>query len=140
MLCKEKGEISLFLKLLLLFTLGPILEIYVLIEIGRFIGTVETIFVVIATGIIGAYLARSQGAGTLRRLKEELSFGEIPQEEILNGISILIGGILLVTPGLISDAVGFFLIIPQTRVPIKNYAKRKIKKMIEEGSINIWRR
>lgn len=130
----------MFIKLLLLFTLGPLLEIFLLIEVGKVIGTIETIFLVIITGIIGAALARSQGAGTFKRLKEELNSGGIPGEEILNGISILIGGALLITPGLLSDAIGFILIIPQTRTPIKIYAKRKIKRLIEEGRLKTWRR
>ncbi len=128
----------MFFKLLLLFTLGPLLEIYLLIEVGRIIGTMETILLIVFTGVVGAAMARSQGTIILRRLKRNLSEGEMPGEEILNGLCVLLGGALLVTPGLVSDLVGFMLIIPYFRQPVKIYIKNKLKRMLQEGNVRIW--
>ncbi len=128
----------MFFKLLLLFTLGPLLEIYLLIEVGKIIGTVETILLIVFTGVVGAAMARSQGTIILRRLKRNLSEGEMPGEEILNGLCVLLGGALLVTPGLVSDLFGFMLIIPDLRHPLKIYIKNKLKRMLQEGNIRIW--
>ncbi len=128
----------MFFKLLLLFTLGPLLEIYLLIEVGRIIGTMETILLIIFTGVVGAAMARSQGTIILKRLKRNLSEGEMPGEEILNGLCVLLGGALLVTPGLVSDLCGFILIIPYFRQLVKKYIKSKLKRMLQEGNVRIW--
>lgn len=128
----------MFFKLLLLFTLGPILEIYVLIEIGKLIGTLETVALVVLTGIAGAALAKTQGFIILQNIRRELARGDLPGDELLNGLCVLIGGAFLITPGLISDTLGFLLILPVTREVIKVFLKRKIERMLRDGTFRIW--
>lgn len=131
---------NIFLRLLLLFTLIPLLELALLIEVGRHIGTLFTIGLVIFTGIVGALLAKSQGLAVLKRISEEFSEGRLPADELFDGLFILVGGALLLTPGLLTDTLGFTLILPPTRTLIKAWVKRKARRMIEGGRIRIyWR-
>ncbi len=126
-------------KFLLLFTIIPLLELFLLIEVGRVIGTVPTIFIVGGTGFFGVLLARMQGMYTIYRFRSELSRGVLPAEEMFNGACVLVGSAFLLTPGLITDVLGFALLIPHTRFFIKKFAQKKINKMIANGDIRIWR-
>ncbi len=128
----------MFFKLLLLFTLGPLLEIYVLIEIGKRIGTLETILLVVVTGIVGAALAKTQGFLILHRIQRELSQGGLPGNELLNGLCVLVGGVFFITPGILSDIVGIVLLVPATRVFVKRYLRYKMERMSAEGTFRIW--
>jgi UPF0716 protein FxsA len=121
--------------LILLFTLVPIIELALLIKIGQYIGVFATLSIVIITGVLGAILAREQGLRTLKKIETEINSGVMPSEEILDGIMILCGGILLLTPGLITDMVGFLTLIPFTRSLIKKGLKKKIQKIVNEGRV-----
>ena len=114
-------------KLFLAFTLIPITEIYLLIKVGNQIGAAKTILIVIATGFSGAYLARLQGLQTMLRVRLSMQEGRLPTEEILDAALIFIAGVVLLTPGFITDAAGLFLLIPETR----NFAKRFIRRRLE---------
>lgn len=130
----------MFTKLLLLFTLGPLLELYLLIEVGRAIGTWPTVLLVISTGFFGVMLARAEGFLVLRRIGDNLRCGEVPGDELLNGVLILIGAAFLLTPGLISDTAGFLLLIPGSRTRVKHFIRRKLKKALDDGTMRIfWR-
>lgn len=130
----------MFVKLLLLFTIVPIVELIVLIKLSQVTNLWFTIGVILVTGIVGAYLAKSQGSGIFRRIKMELSRGGIPGDELINGAFVLVGGAMLLTPGLLTDAMGFIFVMPYTRRLIKIWGKRKLKAMIEGGRFNIyWR-
>jgi len=106
----------MLLKLFLLFTIIPIAEIYLLIKIGEKIGMLNTIIIVVLTGIIGASFAKSQGGMIIGKIKNDLSQGIMPGREILEGALILAGGIMLITPGIMTDIFGFSLIFPITRI------------------------
>lgn len=127
------------IKLLLLFTLVPLLELFVLIEVGKRIGAAPTIFIVAVTGFTGVFLARAQGFYTLFRFRNALERGSFPTQEIFDGACILVGAAFLLTPGLLTDALGFSLLIPQTRFYIKKYLQKIIEKMIIKGEIRIRR-
>ena len=129
----------MFIKLLILFTFVPVLEIYVLIEAGRQIGAIPTIALVILTGIAGAFLARSQGFQLLVRIQSDLQAGRVPAEEIVDGAMILAGGMVLLTPGFCTDLLGFILLTPLTRTYIKKWLTRWIEKKIERGEIQFRR-
>jgi UPF0716 protein FxsA len=130
----------MFVKLLLLFTLGPIIELYVLIELGRRVGAFPTIILVLATGFFGVFLARAQGFLALSRIAGTLRNGEMPGDELMDGVLILVGAAFLLTPGLISDTTGFLLLIPGTRKGIKRLILRKLKRALDEGTLRIfWR-
>ena len=121
--------------LILLFTIIPVIELAILIKIGQVIGLWPTIAIVIITGVSGAFLAKSQGLLTLRRMQDEVNMGIMPGEEILNGILILCGGLLLITPGLLTDITGFLAIIPPARSLIKKLIKKKLHKLVDEGKV-----
>lgn len=112
-------------------------ELVLLIKIGRHIGLLNTILIVVTTGIFGASLARWQGLAVIREVQNQLSVGIMPKEEILDGIMILAGGLLLLTPGLITDFIGLVAIIPVTRKWIKYLVKKKLARMIDEGRFQI---
>jgi len=118
----------MFLKLLLAFTLIPAAEIYVFIKIGGFIGALNTVLVIIITGILGAYLARLQGMHTLYRIRANLQQGIIPTEELIDALIILSAGITLLTPGFLTDIAGLMLLVPRTRFYVKRWLKNKFNR------------
>jgi UPF0716 protein FxsA len=122
-------------RLLLLFIALPAVELALLIEIGERIGTLETIGVIIATGFVGAAMARSQGLRVLQRLREQVAAGQMPAESLLDGAMILVASALLVTPGVITDAFGFLCLIPGFRGLVKRGLVRRIRSAIEDGRL-----
>ena len=126
----------MFIKLLIVFTLVPIIELYVLIEAGHQIGIGATIAMIFLTGIAGAYLARSQGFNLINRIQTDLNQGRIPAEEMMDGAMILAGGLLLLTPGFCTDLFGFCLLTPATRQFFKIWLNRWLDLKIQHGKIN----
>lgn len=124
--------------LILAFVATPIIELYLLIKIGSMIGAFNTIMLVVLTGIAGALLARSQGLAVLNKINSDLESGSMPAEALIDGLFILVGGLLLITPGIITDIIGFIFVIPHTREVVKKYIKNKLKTMArDKNSINI---
>ena len=107
--------------LILFFLVVPFIEIAVLLEVGSLIGTIPTIFLVVLTAVIGAQLLRQQGFATWLRFQENLKQGVIPAYEMIEGPIILLGGALLLTPGFITDILGFACLIPPLRKKIAQY-------------------
>ncbi len=101
--------------LFLLFLIIPIIEIYLLIQVGSIIGALYTILLIILTAIVGAFLLRIQGIATLRRVQQTIARGKVPAMEMLEGLMLLVGGALLLTPGFFTDALGFVCLIPSLR-------------------------
>jgi UPF0716 protein FxsA len=126
------------MRLILIFVVVPLIEILLLIEIGSRIGTLNTIFIIILTGIMGASMMRHQGFTIIRNIQEDLSQGHMPTGELINGALVLVGGILLLTPGFFTDAVGFVLLIPSTRRFILRKLQLLIRRKIESGDIHIF--
>ncbi len=98
-----------------LFVLVPLVEIYLLIKVGGWIGPVATVLMVVSTAIIGVYLLRLQGFSTLQRVRAALAQGQLPAMEMLEGIVLLIAGALLLTPGFFTDTLGFLALVPGLR-------------------------
>ena len=117
----------MLLKLFLAFTMFPVVEIYLLIQFGTIFGALTSITLVIFTGFLGAYLARIQGLQTLFRIQESLREGQMPSGELLDALLIGIAGLVLLTPGFLTDAFGFLLLIPNTRTAIKQWLHRQIE-------------
>ena len=109
----------MFLRLLLLFTVVPLVELFLLVKLGAVIGIGATVLIVICTGVLGAWLARWQGLGVLRRLTDDMNEGRLPADALIDGLLILIAGAVLLTPGLITDALGFLLLVPQSRAVVR---------------------
>ena len=117
----------MLLRLFLLFTLIPVVELALLVEAGSRIGVAPTIAIVLLTGAIGAWLARTQGLRALQRLQDALRAAQFPGEEIFDGVIILAGGLLLLTPGFLTDILGFFALVPGTRHLLKTFVKRQVQ-------------
>ena len=118
----------MFLRLLLLFTVLPLLELALLVKIGRAIHVGPTLALVIVTGVVGASLAKHQGLRTLRRIQADLAQGRMPTTELVNGLMILVAGAVLITPGVVTDAFGFALLIPPIRALLRRWVVAYFKK------------
>ncbi len=117
----------MFLKLLIVFTVIPFLELAILIKLGTLIGLVPTLTIVILTGLLGAALARSQGFATLTRIQQELQAGQLPGDSLLDGALILAGALLLITPGILTDLTGFLCLIPASRTVLKRFVRNWLR-------------
>lgn len=118
-------------KLFLLFVVLPLLELYLLLQLASYIGVLETVAVVVVTGVVGGFVARLQGLNAVRRIQWKLARRQSPSDEITDGALILVGGALLVTPGLITDAIGFFLLLPFTRPVARRYVQRRFRERVD---------
>ncbi len=123
----------MFAKLLFLFVVVPFVELYILIELGTRIGAMPTLGIVIITGIVGAALAKHQGLEVLRRIQIEMSSMQMPGDAMFDGVLVLIGGILLMTPGILTDITGFLFLIPFSRGILKLYIKNWVSRKIQSS-------
>ncbi len=126
------------LKLILLFIAVPVVEIIIYIKLGGYIGVFPTLALILGTGIAGAVLAKQQGFYIINRIKQELQAGIVPGNQLLEGLLVLIGALLLLTPGLLTDMVGFILLLPVTRRYVREMLKRKLQEWIREGKVNFY--
>lgn len=127
----------MILKLFLAFTLIPVIEIYILMQISAILGPLTAIILVVATGFAGANLAKIQGVQTITRMKENIRQGIMPGDDMIDAFLILVAGIVLITPGLLTDITGILLLIPSTRNRAKEYIKREVNTWFQKGSIRI---
>jgi len=114
-------------NLFLLFTVVPLAELFILIKVGEVIGAFNTVMLVIVTGIVGAYLAKLEGLRVFYSFQKEVNDGRMPAAPLLDGFLIFVGALLLITPGIVTDIIGFILIIPVTRSLIKHWLKNSIQ-------------
>ena len=109
--------------LLLAFFIGvPLIEIYLFIKVGGMIGAFPTVVLVIVTAILGVSLLRAQGFQTMAKFQQEVSTGQLPATTMLEGVALIFGGALLLTPGFLTDGIGFLCLIPITRKTIIAWA------------------
>jgi UPF0716 protein FxsA len=125
------------LKLFLAFTIIPFIEIYLLIKIGSYLGAFNTVAIVILTAFLGALLARYQGFQTMLRVRESLERGEMPAEELLDALLILLAGIVLLTPGFLTDLAGLMILIPKTRLVFKRWLRKKFDDWTNQKRIDV---
>ena len=123
----------MFVRLLLLFTVVPMLELLLLIHVGGIIGLIPTLFLVAGTGVLGVSIAKMQGFLVVNRIKNNLNQGQIPTDNMIQGILILVGGGMLLTPGLITDVLGFSFILPFSRPIIAKLAQKYFKSYIDKN-------
>jgi UPF0716 protein FxsA len=107
--------------LFILFVAVPILEMIILIKIGGLIGAIPTIAMVVLTATVGIWLLKLEGLATLRRVQEKMATGQLPETELLEGIMLIVGGALLLTPGFVTDSFGFVCLIPVLRRPLARW-------------------
>ena len=124
-------------RLALLFVVVPIIELMLLIQLGQFIGLMPTLALVVATGIGGATMARAEGLRVLFQFQEELAQGRLPGQAMLDGASILVGGAFLLTPGILTDLLGFSLLFPLSRRWIQRRLRERLEQQIADGSIRV---
>lgn len=120
-------------RLILLFTLVPLAELALLLKLGEATAWWFPVLLVAATGVLGAALARRQGRTVLRDIRGELHAGRMPADALLDGLYVLMGGALLITPGVLTDAVGLCCLLPPTRRRMKRWLKRWLRQQIEAG-------
>ncbi|MEK7729192.1 MAG: FxsA family protein [candidate division KSB1 bacterium] len=128
------------LKLFLLFIGVPLLELAILVQLGQVFGFWSTLAIIILTGIAGAALARWQGLRVLLRMQAELAAGKIPAAELLEGLLILIAGVMLLTPGFLTDLCGLLLLLPPVRYFVRAWLQVKLLRMLQSGQTRIFMR
>ncbi len=127
----------MFLRLLVLFIAMPLLELAVLVELGRNIGFWPTIGIVVLTGLIGSILARRQGLAVWHQFNLRLQRGELPGTELIDGLIVLVSGAFLLTPGVITDFLGFAGLLPMTRGLIRRYVQHRLEKAQQRGTVRM---
>lgn len=128
----------MFLRLLFLLTFIPFIELYFLIQMSDAIGFNHTVLFVLATGVLGAWLLRKQGHSILRELQQKGSQGELPTDTIAKGLFTFIGGVLLLTPGILTDALGLSLIFPLTQMLWKKFFMSQWERGIQSGQVHVF--
>jgi UPF0716 protein FxsA len=123
--------------LFLAFTVVPLLELYLLIGIGRQVGVLPTLGMVLVSGLLGAWLAKREGRRVLRNWRAATAEGRLPEDGILSGALVLVGGVLLVTPGVVTDVAGFLLLIPVTRRFIASRLRRVLERQMQAGTLRV---
>lgn len=123
-------------RLALLFIVVPLIELMLLIQMGRWVGLVPTLSVVVLTGLVGAWLARLEGTRTLQSYRAQLAHGSMPGQAVMDGLCILIGGAFLLTPGLLTDVVGFSLLLPPSRRWMQARIRRRLEEKLADGSVH----
>ncbi len=116
------------LRLVLVFTIVPIVELFLLVKIGGAVGLAPTLLLVVGTGALGAWLTRIQGLRVLREIRTDMEEGVMPAAALLDGALIAAAGLLLLTPGLLTDACGFLLLVPAIRARIRRALGNAIRR------------
>lgn len=118
---------EMFFRLLVLFVTIPMIELILFLTVGERIGLAATVGVVVLTGFLGAWLTKREGLRTLQRYRSTLSGGRLPHDEVLEGILVLMAGAVLLTPGFLTDAAGFLLLVPSVRAGVVRWLKRSLE-------------
>lgn len=127
-----------FGKILALFVVLPFIELYLLLQLAEVTSPFFTFATIISTGIVGAFFAKQQGQKVYSNIQGELQLGRLPGDNLLHGLCVLVGGILLLTPGLISDTIGLLLLLPLTRTIFSRWLKRKFSGVLQKEVVRIY--
>ena len=121
----------MFLLVFLLIILVPVLELIVMFKVAGAFGWLETLSVLVLISFVGAWLVRRQGLSMLMRIQRELSEGTVPTKSVVDGLLLLVAGVLLLTPGFVSDVFGILLVLPPTRIALRTALIRRYRSRIE---------
>lgn len=124
-------------RMALLFVIVPIIELMLLIQLGQWVGLGPTLALVVLTGVGGAMLARAEGVRVFFQFQKELAQGRLPGQAMLDGASVLIGGAFLLTPGVLTDFLGFSLLFPATRRWIQRRVRKRLESQVADGTIRV---
>jgi len=127
----------MFGKLLLLFTVVPTIELIILIGIGQLIGFWPTVALIVITGALGAILAKIAGISIISQIIGDLRSGVLPGRRMVDGVLILIAGVMLITPGILTDITGLLLLFPATRMFFREKVIKWLRKKLQKGSFNV---
>ena len=127
----------MFLKFLLVFVGISLLELVLILRVGQLIGIWYTVLLIILTAFLGILLAKYQGFLAIRQLQSSLAYGQMPGEAILDGILVLVGGILLFVPGFMTDILGLLCLLPVSKRIIKEYIKKLLRYYLATGQMKI---
>ncbi len=127
-----------FGKLLLLFILVPFIALFILLRIADMTSALTTFGIIIVTGVVGAYFAKQQGRKVLQAINRDIESGRVPTNSMVDGLCVLAGGIMLLTPGVLTDLLGFSLVLPLTRPLFSAWLKIKFSGMVTRGNVNIY--
>jgi UPF0716 protein FxsA len=125
-------------RLFLLFTVVPLVELYLLIAVGRVLGPVPTIGLVLLTGAVGAWFARLEGAKVIRRWQDAMARQQLPKDGVIDGFLIFIGGLMLITPGILTDFAGLSMVMPPTRRVIAGAVRVWFERQITAGRVQVY--
>lgn len=124
-------------RLFALFLIMPVVELALLVQVDKLIGFWPTIGIIVMTGLMGGLLAKREGLSVWQRFNARMAEGGLPGTELLDGVIILVAGALLITPGVVTDFLGFLGLIPPTRSFIRKIAMKRIRKAMKKGSISV---
>lgn len=127
----------MFLKLLMIFIVVPLIELYFLLEISQFIGVFTTVMIIIFTGAAGVSIAKRQGYQVINNIRSSLNAGKMPTDDLISALLILVGGVTLLTPGFLTDISGFLLILPGSRDLIAALVKKYFVKYVKENKVEV---
>ena len=127
----QTGTFLVMPLLLLLFVVVPLVELYVIIQVGQEIGALSTIVLLLVISVVGAWLAKREGLGVFRRIKAQVDAGKVPGAELVDAFLILLAGALLLTPGFVTDVLGIALLLPPTRALIRRAVRHHFQGRVE---------
>jgi len=129
-----------FAVLALLFLVVPFLELYVLIQVGRVVGALPTVALLLLVSAAGAWLVKREGLSVIRRAQAQLREGRVPTTELVDGVLIVLAGALLVSPGFVTDTAGVLLLLPPVRLALRSYARRRLARRagVVEIEVDSW--
>jgi UPF0716 protein FxsA len=114
--------------LVVLFVVLPLVELYLIFQVGDAIGIVPTLLILIADSILGSYLLKTQGRQVWRRFNEAVGAGKVPHSEIIDGVLVILGGAFLITPGFLTDIFGLLFLLPPTRAGFRKLVRRAVER------------
>ena len=121
--------------LLIAFILVPVIELTLLVRIGQLVGPIPTALLIVIMGVIGAYQARKSGLRTIQEIRRAIGEGRVPGNEVIDRLLILIAGLLLITPGVLTDLIGFAFLVPSVRTVARELAKIKLLQLASKGNV-----
>tara|TARA_B100000378_G_C17957164_1_gene382221 strand:- start:85 stop:465 length:381 start_codon:yes stop_codon:yes gene_type:complete len=119
--------------LVVAFLAVPIVEIYLIVEVARYAGILNTVVLLILVSVAGAWMVRREGLGILRRAQEELATGRVPGRQVVDGLLVLVAGALMLTPGFATDALGLALLFPPSRIAVREVLIRRFARRVNLG-------
>jgi UPF0716 protein FxsA len=128
----------MFGRLLLLLTVIPFVELYFLIQLSDSFGFGNTVLLILVTGVLGAWMLRQQGHSVLLELRQQGTQGQLPTDAIAKGMFTFVGGVLLLTPGVLTDALGLSLIFPLTQILWKRFFLRAWQRGVQSGQVHVY--